>query len=243
MNVGRAFNFAFEDENWAAKVLVGGVLVFLSFLIIPPVFVGGYMIEVLRNTALGITEKLPEWDDWGAKFTRGLLSFLIDVVYYLPVILLDLCLVLILAALGPEQGSDREVVSAVLSICLGLPTALYALIASLVLPAAQLRYAVTDDVMAAFRLREVFSLISENLGNYALAILVVIAVSIAAVLIAGITLFLCGLGLLLAPFVLFWSCTVMAHILGQVYRLRPIAVKPEESAALEAGEESPLLAE
>lgn len=243
MNVGRAFNFVFEDENWVVKVLVGGVLGFLSFLIIPPVFVGGYMIEMLRNTALGITEKLPEWDDWGVKFTRGILSFLIDIVYYLPAILLGLCLGLILAAVGVDQGNDRDVVSAVLSICLGLPTALYALVAGLVLPAARLRYAVTDDVMAAFRLREVFFLISENLGNYAVAILTVIAVSIVAVLIVTITVPLCGLGLLLAPFVLFWSYAVMAHILGQVYRLRPAAVKPEESAALEAGEESPLLAE
>lgn len=230
MDVGKAFSYVFEDENWVMKVLIGGVLVFLSFLIIPPIFVGGYMIEALRNMALGTGEKLPEWDDWGAKFTRGILSFLIDIVYFLPVIILGACLGIIVAVVGAGEG-DREAVSAVLAACLGLPMAIYALIAGLILPAARLRYAVTDDVMAAFQLGKVFSFVSENLGNYAVAILVAIGVNLVAVVLVVLTVPLCGLGLLLAPFVLFWAYAVMAQILGQVYWLRGVTAKPEGAAA------------
>lgn len=230
MDVGKAFSYVFEDQNWVVKVLIGGVLTLLSFLIIPAIFVGGYMIETLRNTALGTTEKLPEWDDWGEKFTRGILSFLIDIVYYLPVILLGLCLGLIMAAVGAGEG-DTEAVSGVLAACLGLPMVAYGILVALILPAARLRYAVTDDVMAAFRLREVFSFISDNLSNYAVAILVAIAINIIAVLVVGITVPLCGLGLLLMPFVSFWTYAVMAQILGQVYWLRQVPAESEASPA------------
>ncbi len=231
MDVGKAFTYAFEDENWVLKVLIGGVLLFLSFLLFPPLFVGGYMIETLRNVALGTTEKLPEWDDWGAKFTRGILSLLIDIVYQLPAILLGLCLGLLMAAASAGDGSDAEVLQAVLAACLGLPMALYAILVALILPAAWLRYAVTDDVMAAFQLREVLAFISENLGNYAIVILTAMGASLVAVLIVLITVPLCGLGLLLVPFVMFWVSAVMAHVLGQAYRLRPVTGEAEAPAA------------
>jgi len=231
MDVGKAFRYAFEDENWVVKVLIGGVLLLLSFLFIPPLLVGGYMIETLRNIALGTTEKLPEWDDWGGKFTRGILSFLIDIVYNLPAIVLGLCMALLMAATSAGEGSDAEALRAVLAACLGLPISLYAIVVALILPAARLRYAVTDDVMAAFQLRQVFAFISENIGNYAIAILVAIGASLVAVLVALITVPLCGLGLLLLPFASFWVSTVMAHALGQAYRLRQVPAEPEAPPA------------
>lgn len=216
MDVARSFRYMFEDENWVIKVLVGGVL---SIIPIASFLVGGYMIEVARNVALGVADGLPEWDDWGQKFTRGVLSWLISLVYNLPLILLAMCLGLVLAV--TEEGEN---VRALLSICFSLPLALYALVAALWLPAARLHYAVTDNVAAAFQFRDIFNFISANLSNYALAIGAVIGaaivVALVATLVAGIT---CGLGALLSPFIGFLGYAVMAHLIGQVYRQAQVA--------------------
>ncbi|HID86063.1 MAG TPA: DUF4013 domain-containing protein [Anaerolineae bacterium] len=214
MDVAKSFTYTFEDRNWVIKVLVGGVL---SIIPIASFLVGGYMIEVARNIALGAADGLPEWDDWGQKFIRGVLSWLINLIYSLPMILLGMCLGLALAV--TEQGENGDALRALFSLCLGMPMALYGLVMALWLPAARLRYAVTDNVAAAFQFREIFDLISANLSNYALAIAAsigaAVAVALAGTLVAGIT---CGLGALLAPFIGFVGYVIMAHLFGQVYR-------------------------
>ena len=105
--------------------------------------------------------------------------------------------------------------------------ALYGLIVGLWLPAARLRYALSDNVADAFQFREIWDFISANLGNYAMAIVAMIVVAVALVVVgivvAGVT---CGLGLILFPFIDFVSYAVMAHLLGAVAlsdatRLRP----------------------
>lgn len=214
MDVAKSFTYTFEDERWIVKVLVGGVL---SIIPIASFLVGGYMIEVARNIALGAADGLPEWDDWGQKFIRGVLSWLINMIYSLPLILMGMCLGLALAITG--EGKNGDALSALLSVCFGLPMALYALVVALWLPAARLRYAVTDNVATAFQFREILDFISANLSNYALAIAASIGAAVAATLVgivvAGVT---CGLGAILSPFIGFVEYVVMAHLFGQVYR-------------------------
>jgi hypothetical protein len=214
MDVAKSITYTFEDERWGVKVLIGGLL---SLVPIVRFFVGGYMIEVARNIALGAADGLPEWEDWGQKFMRGVLSWLIDLVYHLPTILMGICLGMALAITG--EGDNGNGLGALFSICLGLPMSLYGLVVALWLPAARLRYAVTDNVADAFQFRKIFRFISANLGNYALAIAAIIVVAVAVVLVgivvAGVT---CGLGILLFPFIGFVRYVVMAHLIGQVYR-------------------------
>lgn len=214
MDVAKSVTYTFEDEKWVVKVLVGGIL---SAIPIATFLVGGYMIEAVRNIALGTADVLPEWDDWGQKFIRGVLSWLIDLVYNLPTILVGLCLGMALSITG--EGDNGNGLGAILSLCLGMPMALYGLVVALWLPAARLRYALSDNVANAFQFREIWDFISANLGNYALAVVasVVAAVALALIgmVVAGVT---CGLGLILFPFIGFVRYAIMAHLLGQVYR-------------------------
>jgi hypothetical protein len=214
MDVAKSVTYTFEDEKWVVKVLVGGIL---SAIPIATFLVGGYMIEAVRNIALGTAEALPEWDDWGQKFIRGVLSWLIDLVYNLPTILIGFCLSMALSIAG--EGDNGNGLGALLSLCFGMPMALYGLIVGLWLPAARLRYALSDNVADAFQFREIWDFISANLGNYALAIVAMIVAAVALVVVgivlAGVT---CGLGLILFPFIGFVRYAIMAHLLGQVYR-------------------------
>jgi hypothetical protein len=215
MSFSKPFTQVFEDKRWPTKILVGGILAALSFLIIPGLLVGGYMIEYARKVARGLGPDLPEWNDWGDKFTKGILSWLINLVYFLPVILLSVCLSVFNAIAG--EGSDTEAIRAMASICLGVPSAVYGLFAAFVVPAARVRYAVSNDLGSAFQFGEVFSLISRSLSNYVIFIVITIAAGLAAFLAVLVTLPLCGIGLILIPFASFWSHAVWANALGQFY--------------------------
>jgi hypothetical protein len=229
MDINRAFTQVFADEKWPTKVLVGGILVLLSFLVIPALLVGGYMIEYVRRVARGEGDRLPEWSDWGEYFAKGVLSFLIELVYNLPLVLLGICFSLFAAAVGDRQDADAAI--SIATLCLAVPAVVYGLLVAFVLPAARLRYAVHDNLGAAFQFGEVFGLISTSLSNYVVFVVAAVGAALAAVLVTLVTLPLCGLGLIVAPFATFWSYAVWANALGQVYAARSQATSSSLTVA------------
>ena len=46
MDFGRAFTFVSEDKDWIIKIVIGAVLPFVPFLILP---VLGYQVAIVRN--------------------------------------------------------------------------------------------------------------------------------------------------------------------------------------------------
>jgi hypothetical protein len=229
MDIGKMFTQIFEDKEWPTKVLVGGILVLLGFLVVPGILVGGYMIQYVRQVANREGTTLPPWADWGEYFAKGVLSFFISLVYSLPMIVLSGCISLFSTLAGQNNNGDPTLAT-VASICLGLPMAVYGLIIAIVLPAARVRYAVSNDVGAAFRFGEVFALISNSLGDYVMFLVVTVLAGLAAVLVGLVTLPLCGLGLLVLPFAIFWSYAVMALALGEFYARRSTAPAPAPTA-------------
>ena len=69
-------------EDWVKTVAIGGVLSFLSFLLVPIVLVAGYYVRVLRSTMHG-EEMPPAFDEWGDLATDGLKAVVIGFVYSL----------------------------------------------------------------------------------------------------------------------------------------------------------------
>jgi len=207
MDIGKAFSYVFEDENWIVKILIGGLFVFLSPLLIGIPFLLGYVVETVQNVMRDEPRPLPEWSDLGDKFVKGLILTVVAIVYMLPVILLACLLGIVSLAVG-DRG--REGVTAVtLSVqCL---SSLWGLLAAIVFPAAVIRYADSGEFSAAFRFGEIFSLITANIGNYIVAILVGWVASI----IAGFGTILCFVGVL---FTTFWAYLIAAHLWGQVGR-------------------------
>ena len=80
MDIGKAFTFVFEDEDWIVKVLIGAVLALTGIGFIPII---GYGMEVARRVVRGDPQPLPAWDDWGTKIVEGLLSSVITFVWSL----------------------------------------------------------------------------------------------------------------------------------------------------------------
>lgn len=72
------------------KVIILGLLMLISFLIIPAFMVTGYIFRVIKWSIAGV-EDLPEFDEWGKMFIDGLKIFVVEVVYFLvPVLIMFL---------------------------------------------------------------------------------------------------------------------------------------------------------
>src|SRR5688500_894251 len=107
VDVGRSITYVFQDPQWLKKVAIGGLLVFV------PIFgwlvIFGYFMRNIRQVAVGSDLPLPEWDDFGNDFVRGLKGFVALIVWSLPVIVVSICAIAPLQALNDSDGSGALV--------------------------------------------------------------------------------------------------------------------------------------
>ncbi len=205
MDIGKAFTYVFDDEEWITKVLIGGIVAAIPILNLVAV---GYGLRVLRNTAHGEERPLPKWDDWGGDFVRGLMIALAGIIYALPAILLGI-LGTIVSVITSNSYGDPSGVGVICLVgiqCLGV---LWGILVALWLPAATIHYTESEDFGAFFHLAEIWTLISNNLSAYGMAILTTIIASI----IGGLGLIVCIIGMI---FTSFYGTLVTMHAYGQV---------------------------
>lgn len=221
MDIGKSFGYVFEDDDWVTKLLAGGVL---NLTVVGALATVGYQVRTLRNVARGSERPLPEWDDFGDYFVKGIMVLVAGLIYALPAILVGTVGLFISAVSG--AGVEREV-PLLLTLCTTslwcLATA-YGLLLGLWMPGATVKYALSGDFGAFFRVGEIWSFISNNLGGYVVALVVAWLAGIAAALAGSV---LCFVG---AAFTGFWAMLVYAHLFGQVAR-EPAVAEPTATAA------------
>jgi hypothetical protein len=215
MDIGKAFTFVFEDENWIVKVLVAAAILLVgllfSWLLLIPLLVAaaillGYGVEIMRRVMQGQMDGLPEWDDWSKLIAEGFRALVIMLVYALPAIVVNICLGVPIALLA----ENAEGLSALFSILLSLFSIVWGLAISLVLPAALALYVEAGDLGAAFRFREVFALVRDNFTTYAITFVL----SLVASVVGSLGTIVCGVGwFATAPY----GWMVTAHLYGQAY--------------------------
>ena len=216
MDIGKAFSFPFEDEQWVSSILICGLLILVP--IVGWLAIGGYTLEVARNVAMGSPRPLPKWDNFGEKLRLGFNWFVIYVGYSLPIMLiagLASCILII-----PAMSGNEDALAAALGLffcVIGLATVLGILIAPIAL-AATVRYLQTDSLGAAFNVREVVSMVRADLGGWVVLWLLSILCSFVGQL--G-TYILIG-----ALFTVPYSQAVLGHLLGQTLQRvgRPAAI-------------------
>jgi hypothetical protein len=86
MEIGKAFGFVTEDEQWITKVLIGGLIQFVPLL--GTIAILGYSYRVALNVARGNPRPLPAWGEFGDFLGRGFFALVIQIVYLLPLIVL-----------------------------------------------------------------------------------------------------------------------------------------------------------
>lgn len=217
MDIGRSFTYTFDDEKWLMKILLGGIIGIVPILNFATF---GYTLDATKNVAEGRALPLPEWgEDFGGKFVKGLLGWIIAMIYAIPIWVI-MCLVwlvtLILGGGASLFESDAAVAGAgglagVLGICFYCLMALYGIFMIIWLPAALTRFAVQGGFGSAFQFGEIRSFVQGNLGNYLLAIVIAIVAMAVAEIIGTIA---CVVGVL---FTTFWAYLVYAFLMGNVW--------------------------
>jgi hypothetical protein len=219
MEFGRAFTYPFEDRDWLKKLgIAGGIAVIsivLSIVIIGIagfILLSGWMLEITRRVINRDPVPLPDWDDFGGLFSKGIQAFVVGLVYSIPAILLSACVNLLPLALGGDTSSDQTMATTIslAMTCVGCLSALYSIFLGIVLPAALGRLAATGQMGAAFRFGEVFALVRAAPAAY----IMVLIGGLLASIIAGLGVILCVIGLVIT---IPYSMAINGHLYGQAY--------------------------
>ncbi|MCD4666469.1 DUF4013 domain-containing protein [archaeon] len=153
VNYGEAFKRPFTNFT---KLIIG---ILLSIVPIVNFFALGYELEA-GKTAMKRNFKLPEWNMWGKYFLRGLLYFVITIIYMIPALIV----ILIAAGTAAFSGLTAYALSDITAFFAGLIVAapliilgiILAILAIYMIPAAVLRYVSTDKFGDAFSFGIVF---------------------------------------------------------------------------------------
>lgn len=207
MDIVKAFSYVFEDRNWLAKIIIGGILSFIPIVNFIPI---GYALTTLRNVAERKESPLPEWDNWGGYFSKGLMVFLAGLIYALPFFIILGLNATFAAIAGAKEEGALVTIATLCTALLSCLNIIYSLALSFWIPGALTLYAFRENFGALFSFGEIFRYISANIGNYLLAWIL----SLVASFVAGFGVILCAIGVL---FTGFWAYLVWAHLFGQVW--------------------------
>lgn len=196
-----------KRENWIRTVLIGGLLIFFSWLVVPLVAAYGYAVRVIQQTTAGETEP-PAFDEWGALLVDGLQALVVGFIYLLiPVVVATITIggALVSFAAGTVTGEGAALAAGGLAFGLTVSTIL-ALVFGYVAIAAIVNFAREGDLAAAFDFQLLRQVVLTR--EYAVPWLV----SIAILLVVGIVASIPVIGWLLAPFVSFYGLVVAATL-------------------------------
>jgi hypothetical protein len=210
MDIGRSFTYMFEDQDWLKKILIGGVVNLIPIVNFAST---GYFIEAIRNTAEGQELPLPEWDDFGGKFMKGLMAGIAGFIYALPIMLfMGIVFGLTAAIAGSLDNDTAETVATICPLLGNCVVFVYMILFTLIFPAAVIQYALTGQFGAFFRFGDIIAFIKANIGGYIIALLVALVASLIAQIVGGIA---CGIGIL---FTMMWAVLVGANLFGNLVR-------------------------
>jgi hypothetical protein len=200
----------FEDQDWIKKILIGGVV---NLIPIVNFAATGYFIEAIRNTAEGRELPLPEWDDFGGKFMKGLMAGIASFIYALPIIVVMGIVFGLTAVIADSlDGDTAETISSICPLMGNCLLFVYMILLMLILPAAIVQYALTEQFGVFFRFGDILAFIKANIGGYIIALLVALVAGLIAEIVGGIA---CGIGIL---FTLVWAMLVGANLFGNLAR-------------------------
>jgi hypothetical protein len=216
MDIGKAYTFIPEDDDWIKKIIIGGALALFSFLLIPIFFLMGYQIAVVKNVMTGKGEPLPEWEEWGQMFMDGLVLWVAQFVYALPLILLGLCSMIIwvpaIADADSGAGAALSGIAVFGLVVLSCLVFLYAIALAFIVPALYIQYANTGEFGPLFQIGKVIAIARENVVD----ILIVLVAAIAAGLVVSLVGSIPICGWLIAPVGSVWIMVATAYLFGQI---------------------------
>lgn len=202
--------------DWIGRMIIGGVLGFFSWLVLPAFVLFGYLVEVLESTVAG-DETPPEFVDWGTLFVRGIVATAIALAYAFVPLFAYLLFVFVVLGAGGAIGGDAGALIGGLGILAALAFLPVLFVVYYAVPAALTAYAAEGRAGAAFDL----SLLKPTLFSveYLVAVLMPLVVTFALWMVTGL-LAITVVGLLLVPFLQFYGQVAIFRMFGAAFATR-----------------------
>jgi hypothetical protein len=207
MNFGKAFTYVFDDPDWFNKVLIPILIGLIP--VVGQLVVTGWMLDLMRNVSNRVERPLPELD-FSRQLGRGFRWMLVGLVYAFPMFVLYLLIFAPMIASGNSDGPS--VFGVILMLLAGILMFLFGLVLLVLLPAAQVTFAVKDTFASAFDFKSILGLVRNNLTAW----LLVIGGTIVAGFIAPLGAIALGIGAIVTAF---YAQTMTAHLSGQAYAM------------------------
>jgi hypothetical protein len=209
MDLGLAFSFPFQDEEWIKKVLIAAVLLFIPFIGWLAVF--GWGLEITRRVVRASEEPLPDWTEFGDFLMLGLKGFAISFVYSIPIMLFTLPLTVM------GWFRDLQDIVAVLSICTSCFSFLYSILLGFALPAGLGILADSDNLAEAINPSKILVVLRAAPSAYVITFVGMLIASF----VSTIGVVLCVVGVL---FTSAYALAFQGHLVGQAYNEASSAV-------------------
>ncbi len=206
-------SYPFNGDSALGRIIIGGLLGFGSFLIVPAIALMGYLVWVLGGAARG-EEEPPAFENWGDMIVDGLKATAVAIVYgIVPFVLVFLSIFVI--AGGTASGSETGM--GILG-GIGLLGMLVSVVAMFLLyyliPAALTNMALEDSFGAAFDFGTIKQVILT--GDYLVAWLipfVLAALMNVVVFLLAVTV----VGLIVVPFIQFYVQVAAFYMFGVAF--------------------------
>ncbi|OYR48984.1 DUF4013 domain-containing protein [Halorubrum sp. Eb13] len=199
--------------DWVGRIVIGGVLGFLSVLVVPAFIIVGYLVRVLEKT-IGGDEVPPEFTGWGDLLMKGLIGTIITIAYTVIPVVVYAVVVGVVSGAGGAIGGDTGALVGVVGLLLTLAFIPVLFLVYYAVPAALSAYAARGELGAAFDA----DLLKPALFSteYLVAVLMPIVVAV-VVWIATAVLAVTVVGLLLVPFVQFYGQVAVFRMFGSAF--------------------------
>jgi hypothetical protein len=192
MDIGKAFTYITEDENWVSKLGIGallGMVPIVNFSVV------GYQVQIARNVWQEKERPLPAWDDFGKFFVDGLRFTAIMIIYMLPVfIIYGVIMGTVFASALSTDPTTFDPSSGSFDPSSGLPFVMIGLSMMCIMPYSFLIYALypmffiqiarRQSVKSCFDFKEMWALFRAQPVNY----LIVMAITFGLYMVISIAL-------------------------------------------------------
>jgi hypothetical protein len=218
---GDALRFPLAGDDGVRSIIIGGILSFLSFLIIPIFPVLGYYLRAAEAGATG-SEVAPPFDDWDELLVDGLKVLVVGIAYFLiPLAMFVGTTVAVgVSAFAVGQGGGPPTAAmtgvGVVGGILFLLAVVLSLVATYVFPAGLVALARDGDIAAAFDTSRVFGA-AFSADYFVAGLLAIILSLVAGILTFVLTAVTFGLFALLGVFVQFYVQVAFFYLFGRGY--------------------------
>ena len=190
------------------KLLIGSLLAIIP--IVNFMYVG-YVAKATKNT-LNKNNDLPEWEEWGDLFIKGLTIIVIGLIYSIPVGLFLFAglgtIIFTALASGGAINIGSLIASGGIVLLIGF---LFLLVTGFFVPMALMNYIHKENIKSAFDFREIFKKVFT--GNYIIAW---ILTTVYSIVISVLLLIIPIVGTVIASYIT-WitSMTVFAEVYNE----------------------------